>query len=123
MVSGGLNISAHNPEVAGSNPAPATENVQVRAMINFMSLTAFKIIPEPFQKCSPPPRGSMSAPGTEKHGLALVSRPEHTNLRPVVAFAVVAVRVREVRRRVRAVRSPPGSGDVGLRRESSQRRR
>ena len=61
------NINSHNPEVAGSNPAPATENVQVRAMINFMALTAFKIIPEPFQKCSPPQRGSVSAPGTEKH--------------------------------------------------------
>ena len=46
----GAEDSSHNPEVAGSNPAPATENVQVRAMINFMALTAFKIIPEPFQK-------------------------------------------------------------------------
>ena len=45
----------------------------VRAMINFMALTAFKIIPDSFQKSLPPQRGSLSVPRTEKRGLALVS--------------------------------------------------
>ena len=69
----GMYRRAHNPEVADSNPAPATENVQVRALIIIKALTAFKIIPDSFQKFSPPQRGSVSAPGTEKHGLAVVS--------------------------------------------------
>src|SRR3954453_1712728 len=32
---------AHNPEVAGSNPAPATTKPQVKAMINDHGLAAF----------------------------------------------------------------------------------
>ncbi len=66
---------AHNPEVAGSNPAPATENVQVRALIIIKALTAFKIVPDSFQKLSPPQRRCLNAGGTDRRGQALPAEP------------------------------------------------
>ncbi len=72
---GGTDGLAHNPEVAGSNPAPATQNAQVRTLIIIKALTAFKIIPDPFQKFSPPQRRCVSAGGTDRRGLALPADP------------------------------------------------